>query len=100
MPPADIQVFTLKKHHGPSSVIEKSFLDSLSACDTPVKYTNFTHHAGSIGPACFPEPLSLMALEGLVYNSPVLLEAISRDATCSLRRVVKSVNGRLIKVQL
>lgn len=41
-----------------------------------------------------------MALEGLVYNSPMLLEAISRDATCSLRRVVKSVNGRLIKVQL
>lgn len=41
-----------------------------------------------------------MALKGLVHNSPMLLEAISRDATCSLHQVVKSVNGRLIKVQL
>lgn len=41
-----------------------------------------------------------MAPRGLVYNSPMLLEAISRDATCSLCQIVISVNGRLIKVQL
>lgn len=53
-----------------------------------------------MGPVCFPQPLSLMALKGPVYNRPMLLEAISTDATCSLHQVVILVNGRLIKVQL
>lgn len=52
------------------------------------------------GLSASPSPLSLMALKGVVYNSLMLLEAISRDATCSLHWVVKCVNGRLIKVQL